>query len=95
VPRRPRTPRWSAPPSASPSARSVNFFVVRKGEVWAPSGKYQLHGITRANVLKLARDAGVTVQETDFSLTKVNSKTPSVPERPRHPPPLPPPPNAS
>jgi len=52
---------------------STNFFIVRKGELWAPTGKYQLHGITRANVITLARGAGITVQETDFSLTKAST----------------------
>jgi hypothetical protein len=53
------------------TCNSVNFFCVRKGEVWAPQAKYQLQGITRANVLKLCRQHGVPCRELDFTLTKV------------------------
>ncbi|KAG1679396.1 hypothetical protein FOA52_007687 [Chlamydomonas sp. UWO 241] len=55
------------------TCNSVNFFVVRRGEVWAPTGKYQLHGITRANVLTLCRKHGIPCREADFSLTQVYS----------------------
>ena len=44
-----------------------------QGEVWAPTTKYQLHGITRAHVLRLCEEHGIPVRETDFSLTKVYS----------------------
>ena len=37
------------------TCNSTNFFVVRDGEVWAPTTKYQLHGITRRHVLDLCR----------------------------------------
>lgn len=53
------------------TCNSVNFFCVRKGEVWAPQAKYQLHGITRANVLALCRRHGVACRELDFTLTQV------------------------
>lgn len=42
-------------------------------EVWAPTTKYQLHGITRANVLRLCRAHGIACRELDFSLTQVYS----------------------
>ena len=40
------------------TCNSTNFFVVRDGEVWAPTTKYQLHGITRQHVLDLCRENG-------------------------------------
>ena len=53
------------------TCNSTHFFVVRKGELWTSSGRYCLHGITRAHVIELARTAGHTVREKDFSLTEV------------------------
>lgn len=53
------------------TCNSTHFFMVRKGEVWTSSGKYCLGGITRANVLRLCREHGVTAHEKDFSLTDV------------------------
>ena len=55
------------------TCNSTHFFVVRKGELWTSTGRYCLRGITRANVLRLARGAGLTTRETDFSLTQVYS----------------------
>ena len=46
---------------------------MRRGEVWAPTTKYQLHGITRQNVLNLCRQHGIPCRELDFSLTQVYS----------------------
>ena len=40
-------------------------------QVWAPTTKYQLHGVTRANILQLCRDNGIPSRELDFSLTQV------------------------
>ena len=53
------------------TCNSTHFFVVRRGEVWTSSGAYCLGGITRANVLEVCRDAGITTQERLFSLTDV------------------------
>jgi branched-chain amino acid aminotransferase len=53
------------------TCNSTHFFIVRKGEVWTSSGMYCLGGITRANVLRLCADAGVTAYEKSFSLTDV------------------------
>ncbi|KAL4521258.1 hypothetical protein Ndes2437A_g05190 [Nannochloris sp. 'desiccata'] len=69
------------------TCNSTNFFIVRKGErapsssssssflpeVWAPTGSYQLRGITRAKVIELCRKNGIAVRECDFSLTQVYS----------------------
>jgi len=53
------------------TCNSTNFCIVRDGEVWAPTTKYQMAGVTRAVVLRAAAAAGITVRETDFSLTAV------------------------
>jgi branched-chain amino acid aminotransferase len=53
------------------TCNSTNFCIVRDGEVWAPTTKYQMPGVTRAVVLRAAAAAGITVRETDFSLTSV------------------------
>ncbi len=53
------------------TCNSTHFFIVRNGEVWTSSGKYCLGGITRAVTLEVARDAGITAVEKDFSLTDV------------------------
>jgi branched-chain amino acid aminotransferase len=53
------------------TCNSTHFFIVRQGEVWTSSGKYCLPGITRANVLRVCREAGITAIEKDFSLTEV------------------------
>ncbi|WFL77070.1 aminotransferase class IV [Altererythrobacter arenosus] len=53
------------------TCNSTHFFIVRKGEVWTSSGDYCLGGITRANVIRICRDAGIPVFEKNFSLTDV------------------------
>jgi branched-chain amino acid aminotransferase len=53
------------------TCNSTHFFIVRKGEVWTSPPEYCLGGITRANVLELARSAGLPAHEKRFSLTDV------------------------
>lgn len=53
------------------TCNSTHFFVVRGGELWTSSGAFCLGGITRANVLRLARGAGIPTYEKSFSLTDV------------------------
>jgi branched-chain amino acid aminotransferase len=53
------------------TCNSTHFFIVRKSEVWTSTGDYCLGGITRANVIALCREAGITVFEKNFSLTDV------------------------
>lgn len=52
------------------TCNSTNFFIVRKGEVWTSTGRYCMNGITRANILALARENGIHAEERDFSLTE-------------------------
>ena len=54
------------------TCNSTHFFIVRKGEVWTSTGQYCLGGITRGNVIRLCRDAGIPVFEKSFSLTDVH-----------------------
>src|SRR4051794_15750599 len=58
------------------TCNSTHFFVVRHGEdgepeVWTSDGRFTLGGITRGNVLRMCREAGITARETTFSLTDV------------------------
>ncbi|HET7173590.1 MAG TPA: aminotransferase class IV [Nocardioidaceae bacterium] len=53
------------------TCNSTHFFVVRRGELWTSTGDYCLGGITRANVLRVARAAGIPAYERNFSLTEV------------------------
>ena len=53
------------------TCNSTHFFVVRRGEVWTSSGAYCLGGITRGNVLRVCREAGIPSRERRFSLTEV------------------------
>lgn len=55
------------------SCNSTNFFIVRRGALWTSSGRYCFNGITRATVLRLAREAGLAVIEDDFTLADVYS----------------------
>ena len=59
------------PTGAVATCNATNFFVVRAGEVWTSTGHYNLHGITRAVVLEVARSAGIGTHEAPFSLTDV------------------------
>ena len=53
------------------TCNSVHFFIVRRGEIWTSSGDYCLDGITRKNVLDIARENQLTALEKNFSLTDV------------------------
>ncbi len=53
------------------TCNATNFFMVKSGEVWTSTGQYCMNGVTRAQVLRAARDAGWTVAEKNFSLTDV------------------------
>lgn len=53
------------------TCNSTHFFIVRRGELWTSTGMYCLGGITRGNVLRVARSAGIQAFEKDFSLVDV------------------------
>jgi branched-chain amino acid aminotransferase len=53
------------------TCNSTHFFIVRRGELWTSTGQYCIPGITRANILRLARDNGIPAFEKPFSLYDV------------------------
>ncbi len=55
------------------TCNSTHFFIVRGEQVWTSTGMYCLGGITRSNVLRICREAGIPAQERSFSLTEVYS----------------------
>lgn len=48
------------------SCNATNFFWVRDGELRTSSGAYCFNGVTRANVIALARDNGIPLRLADF-----------------------------
>ncbi|KUL83750.1 hypothetical protein ZTR_08669 [Talaromyces verruculosus] len=52
------------------TCNSTNFFIVRQGEVWAPTRAYQMQGITRQKTIDLCQANGIPVKELDFTLTE-------------------------
>lgn len=55
------------------TCNSTHFFIVRDGEVWTSPPEYCLGGITRGNILKVCREAGIPAHEKRFSLFDVYS----------------------
>ncbi|HYG87455.1 MAG TPA: aminotransferase class IV [Azospirillum sp.] len=55
------------------SCNSTNFFIVRRGELWTSTGRYNFKGITRRKVLDLVRADGRSARETDFTLAETYS----------------------
>lgn len=55
------------------TCNSTHFFIIRDQELWTSNGLYCIEGITRGNIIKLARQLGILVKECDFSLTKAYS----------------------
>jgi branched-chain amino acid aminotransferase len=54
------------------SCNATNFFFVRRGEVCTSKGESCFHGITRANVIALARGHGIPLVLGDFSVDDVH-----------------------
>ncbi|MEM7741747.1 MAG: aminotransferase class IV [Pseudomonadota bacterium] len=55
------------------TCNSTHFFIVRDGEVWTSPPEYCLSGITRGNIIRVCREAGIPVHEKRFSLFDVYS----------------------
>jgi branched-chain amino acid aminotransferase len=53
------------------TCNSTHFFIVRRGELWTSSGQYCIPGITRAAMIRLARQNAIPVFEKQFSLYDV------------------------
>lgn len=52
------------------TCNSTNFFIVRDGEVWAPTKNNQMQGITRQKSIDVCRANGIPIRELDFTLTE-------------------------
>jgi branched-chain amino acid aminotransferase len=52
------------------SCNSTNFFVVRAGELWTSTGRYNFKGITRRTIVDLCAARGMRVRELDFTLAE-------------------------
>lgn len=55
------------------SCNSTNFFVIRRGELWTSSGRYSFKGITQKTIMRIAKEAGITVFAGDFTLSQAYS----------------------
>jgi branched-chain amino acid aminotransferase len=53
------------------TCNSTHFFIVRRGELWTSSGQYCIPGITRGNMLRVAKSLGIPAFEKQFSLYDV------------------------
>ena len=53
------------------TCNSTHFFIVRRGELWTSAGQYCIPGITRGNMIRLAKELGIAVFEKPFSLYDV------------------------
>jgi len=53
------------------TCNATNFFIVKNGELWTSTGQYCMNGITRGNILRVARRHGMPVSEKIFSLFDV------------------------
>jgi branched-chain amino acid aminotransferase len=53
------------------TCNSTHFFIVRRGELWTSTGQYCIPGITRGNMIRLAKELGIPVFEKPFSLYDV------------------------
>jgi branched-chain amino acid aminotransferase len=53
------------------TCNSTHFFIVRRGELWTSTGQYCIPGITRNNMLRVAKSLGIPVYEKQFSLYDV------------------------
>jgi branched-chain amino acid aminotransferase len=53
------------------TCNSTHFFIVRRGELWTSTGQYCIPGITRANMLHVAKSIGIPTFEKQFSLYDV------------------------
>jgi branched-chain amino acid aminotransferase len=54
------------------SCNATNFFFVRDGVLFTSTGEYCFNGITRANVMALARDNAMALRVEDFTLDDVH-----------------------
>ena len=52
------------------SCNSTNFFIVRRGELWTSTGRFNFKGITRKSIIRLFGAELGPVREQDFTLAE-------------------------
>ena len=52
------------------SCNSTNFFILRAGELWTSTGRFNFKGITRKTIIRLFAAEVGTVRELDFTLAE-------------------------
>ena len=55
------------------SCNSTNFFILRNGELWTSTGRFNFKGITRKTIIRLFAEEVGTVRELDFTLAEAYS----------------------
>ncbi len=55
------------------SCNSTNFFILRGGELWTSTGRFNFKGITRKTIIRLFAAEVGTVRELDFTLAETYS----------------------
>jgi branched-chain amino acid aminotransferase len=55
------------------SCNATNFFCVRNNVVLTSKGDYCFNGVTRANVIELCREAGMHIEQRDFTIDEVHA----------------------
>ena len=50
------------------TCNATNFFMIKHGELWTSTGQYCMNGITRANIIRVAKENNIVVKEKNFSL---------------------------
>lgn len=53
------------------TCNATNFFIVKEGELWTSTGEYCMNGITRQNIIDVAKNNGLICLEKNFSLFDV------------------------
>ncbi len=53
------------------TCNATNFFIVKNDELWTSTGQYCMNGITRGNIIRVARENKVPCFEKNFSLFDV------------------------
>lgn len=55
------------------TCNSVNFFILRDGEVWTSTADYCMNGITRAKTIEACSRLGITCRQRNYSLFETYS----------------------
>ncbi len=61
------------PDSFVSSCNATNFFTVKNGVLRTSTGEFCFNGVTRANVIALARDNGIPLNTSNFTLDDVHA----------------------